>query len=111
MSSLLEGWLHRTSTCRLSLRQKLPSPIMLKVYTDQGCSTCKAATKWLKAKSIAFDEKPIRETPPSIAELKAMLKARGDLKPLFNTSGQDYRAMGIKDKLADMSETEALKLL
>ena len=84
---------------------------MLKVYTYQGCSTCKAATKWLKAKGIAFDEKPIRETPPTPAELKAMLKARGGMKPLFNTSGQDYRAMGIKDKIADMSEAEAVKLL
>jgi arsenate reductase len=84
---------------------------MLKVYTYSGCSTCKSATKWLKANGVAFDEKPIRETPPSVAELKAMLKARGDLKPLFNTSGQDYRAMGIKDKLADMSEADALKLL
>jgi arsenate reductase len=84
---------------------------MLIVYTYQGCSTCKSATKWLKANDVVFDEKPIRETPPSVAELKAMLKERGDLKPLFSTSGQDYRAMGIKDKLADMSEADALKLL
>lgn len=84
---------------------------MLKVYTYSGCSTCKSATKWLKANGVTFDEKPIRETPPPVAELKAMLRARGDLKPLFNTSGQDYRAMGIKDKLTDMSEADALKLL
>ncbi len=84
---------------------------MLKVYSYQGCSTCKAATKWLKAKGIAFEEKPIRETPPTGAELKAMLKARGGIKALVNTSGLDYRAMGIKDKIAGMSEAEALKLL
>ncbi|MBL9134198.1 MAG: arsenate reductase family protein, partial [Verrucomicrobiaceae bacterium] len=30
---------------------------------------------------------------------------------LFNTSGMDYRAMGLKDKLPGMSEDAALKLL
>jgi len=56
--------------------------------------------------------KAIRETPPTVAELAAMLKARGgDLRPLFNTSGQDYRAMGMKEKLPAMSEADALELL
>lgn len=84
---------------------------MLRIYTYQGCSTCKAATKWLKANAIAFEEKPIRETPPSQTELQAMLKAKGDLRPLFNTSGQDYRAQGLKDKLPTLSSKEALALL
>lgn len=85
---------------------------MLKIYTYSGCSTCKNAVKWLKQNEISFDEKPIRETPPTVAELKFMLKAKGgDLRPLFNTSGQDYRTMGIKDKLSGMSGEEALQLL
>lgn len=41
-----------------------------------------------------------------------MLKAQGgQLRLLFNTSGQDYRTMGLKDKLPIMSEEEALQLL
>lgn len=85
---------------------------MLKVYTYQGCSTCKSATKWLKSRGNAFAEVPIRETPPTVPELKAMLKARGgDLRALFNTSGQDYRALGLKDKLPSLSTDEALVLL
>ncbi|HSJ01793.1 MAG TPA: arsenate reductase family protein [Verrucomicrobium sp.] len=85
---------------------------MLKIYTYAGCSTCKNAVKWLKQHSVAFDEKPIRETPPTVAELKTMLKARGgDLRALFNTAGQDYRAMGMKDRLPGLSEAEALDLL
>jgi arsenate reductase len=35
----------------------------------------------------------------------------GDMKALFNRSGQDYRALNLKDKLPTMSEAEALKLL
>ena len=84
---------------------------MLKVYAYQGCSTCKSAIKWLKGKSIAFEEIAIRETPPSVVELKAMLQSRGELRALFNTSGQDYRALNLKDKLPAMSTEEALKLL
>lgn len=85
---------------------------MLTVYAYQGCSTCKNALKWLKAQGIAFQEKAIRETPPTVAELKSMLAAKGgDLRPLFNTSGQDYRALGLKDKLPGLSVDEALQLL
>lgn len=85
---------------------------MLKLYAYQGCSTCRNAIKWLKQKAIPFSEIAIRETPPSVAELRAMLDAHdGDLRRLFNTSGQDYRALGIKDKLVAMSVDDALKLL
>lgn len=84
---------------------------MLTVYAYQGCSTCRNAQKWLEQHHVSHQLKAIRETPPSLPELKAMLKARGELRPLFNTSGLDYRALGIKDKLATMSEDDALKLL
>jgi len=85
---------------------------MLRVYSYQGCSTCKSALKWLKAKAVPFEEIPIRETPPTVAELKAMLAAKGnELRLLFNTSGMDYRALNLKDKLPSMSADEALALL
>lgn len=85
---------------------------MLKVYAYSGCSTCKNALKWLKQHSIPCEETAIRETPPSVAELKAMLAAHdGDLRRLFNVSGMDYRSLGLKDKLPGMSTEEALGLL
>lgn len=85
---------------------------MLKLHAYQGCSTCRNAIKWLKQHDIAFQEIAIRETPPSVADLRAMLDARdGDLRRLFNTSGQDYRALGMKEKLPTMTTDEALKLL
>ena len=40
-----------------------------------------------------------------------MLDHIGDLQKLFNTSGQDYRALGMKDKLPSMGTEEALELL
>jgi arsenate reductase len=84
----------------------------MKIYAYQGCSTCRKALTWLKSHGIEAEVLPIRETPPSVAELRAALKARGgDLRALFNTSGQDYRAMDIKSKLPGMSVDEALTLL
>lgn len=82
------------------------------VYTYANCSTCRDATKWLRSKGVAFEERPIRETPPTVPELKKMLGFQdGDLKKLFNSSGQDYRDMNLKDKFPTLSESEALSLL
>ncbi|HEX2746512.1 MAG TPA: Spx/MgsR family RNA polymerase-binding regulatory protein [Verrucomicrobiales bacterium] len=84
----------------------------MKVYLYQGCSTCRDALKWLKARHVKFEEAAIRETPPTVPELRAALKARdGNLRSLFNTSGMDYRAMGLKEKLPGLSEEESLALL
>ncbi|MBN8456454.1 MAG: arsenate reductase family protein [Verrucomicrobia bacterium] len=85
---------------------------MLTVYCYQNCSTCRNALKWLDQHGIAHRVRPIRETPPSPAELRAALKAKnGDLRKLFNTSSNDYRELGIKDRLDDLSETEAFEIL
>lgn len=82
------------------------------IYTYKNCGSCKKATKWLKERGIAFDEKPIRETPPTVAELKHMLAYQdGELKKLFNTAGGDYRELDMKTKLTEMSEAEAFELL
>ena len=85
---------------------------MLKVYAYSGCSTCKNAIKWLKGHGVAYEERAIRETPPSVAELKTMLSAYdGDVRRLFNVSGMDYRSLGLKDTLPGMSTEAALALL
>jgi len=85
---------------------------MLKVYAYQGCSTCRAALSWLRGKGIPFTEVAIRETPPTLPELRAMLAAHGgQFRAIFNTSGLEYRALGLKDKLSAMPVDEALSLL
>ncbi len=84
----------------------------LKVYEYKNCGTCRKALKYLEEKDISFERIPIRETPPSEAELKSMLKSyNGERKRLFNTSGGDYKSMNMKDRLPGLSDEEAIKLL
>ena len=88
------------------------NPMPLKIYTYKNCGTCKNALKWLDEASIGYENHPIRETPPKVSELKTMLAAMdGNIKKLFNTSGQDYKALNMKDTLPTLSEQEALALL
>ncbi len=84
---------------------------MLTVYTYAQCSTCRRATAWLRAQGIPFVEKPIRETPPTRAELRQALASGLTVRALFNTSGQDYREKDLKTRLPQLSEDEALALL
>jgi arsenate reductase (glutaredoxin) len=85
---------------------------MLKFYQYDKCSTCRNALKFLQTKSIDVKAIPIRESPPSKSELRQMLAHhQGVLTKLFNTSGEEYRRLGLKEKLGAMSEVEALDLL
>ena len=85
---------------------------MLTVYCYQKCSTCRDALKWLDGRGLAYQVKAIRETPPTPAELGTALNAAGgDLRKLFNTSGMDYRALGLKDQLPTMGQAAACELL
>lgn len=84
----------------------------MKVYTYKKCGTCQKAIKWLNENEIEYQEIAIREKPPTKKELKAMLESYdGELKKLFNTSGQDYRSLGLKDKIGSMTEKESIDLL
>lgn len=85
---------------------------MLKFYAYKGCDTCRKARKDLQERGVSFEEIAIRETPPTKAELQKMLAAYGgNIKKLFNTSGGDYRAMQLGQRLPSMDEAEALDLL
>ena len=52
----------------------------------------------------------MRDQPPTIAELKLACDSLG-LKKLLNTSGMDYRSMGLKDILPTLTESATLKLM
>ena len=76
------------------------------------CSTCKKAQKWLDEKGIAYHLRDIKEENPSFDELKAWVEKSGlDIKRFFNTSGQLYKSMALKDQLPSMSTEEKLTLL
>ncbi len=85
----------------------------MKVYVYDGCSTCKKALVYLKSTGRKFELLAIREQPPTKAELRFMLKVyKGKLGKLFNSSGLDYRALGLSAKLKKgLSEEKALDLL
>ena len=84
----------------------------LVVYTYAKCSTCRDAVAWLRREDIAFEERPIRDQPPSLPELRAMLRHQGgEMRRLFNTSGIEYRARGLATQLDTLSEADALALL
>mgnify|MGYP000882735944 FL=1 len=76
------------------------------------CGTCKKAKDWLVKNNIDFVERPIKEENPNEGELKTWIEKSGyPLKRFFNTSGTLYRSLNLKEKLADMSIEEQIKLL
>ncbi|WP_428623608.1 arsenate reductase family protein [Sedimenticola sp.] len=81
----------------------------LKVYLYANCGTCRKAKQYLGEKHIPYTEIPIREQPPSKQELMKMLDAYGGaITRLFNTSGQDYRQGGYKEKLKTLTTDQAI---
>lgn len=76
------------------------------------CSTCRKAKSWLDGHGIAYTDRHIKEDRPTAAELKDWQARSGlPLRRFFNTSGQLYRALGLKEKLPAMTEEEQLRLL
>ncbi|NLV86095.1 MAG: arsenate reductase family protein [Clostridiales bacterium] len=76
------------------------------------CTTCRKAKAFLDDKGIKYDFRDIKTENPSEAELRDWHEKSGlPLKRFFNTSGQQYRALGLSKKLSDMTEDEQFKLL
>ena len=76
------------------------------------CTTCRKAEKWLKDHNVSYESRHIKEENPSYEELKEWYQRSGmDIKKFFNTSGNLYKEMKLKDKLPEMSEEEKLRLL
>ncbi len=84
----------------------------MKVYCYSRCSTCKKALKWLDEHQVSYELVDIKENNPDQQKLKDYYaKGKLALKKFFNTSGMQYRALGLKDKLKEMSEEEQFDLL
>ena len=76
------------------------------------CSTCKKAKKWLDDNGIKYTLRDIVLETPTEEELSKWVKESDlDIKKFFNTSGNKYRELGLKDKLDNMSFDEKVKLL
>ena len=84
----------------------------LKFIQYPKCTTCKKAQKWLEENNIAYESIHIVEQTPTQEQLANLYKKSGlPLKKFFNTSGNKYKELGLKDKLTNMSEEEQLALL
>lgn len=84
----------------------------LLLYHYPRCSTSRKGKKWLEEHGLTFTEIDISKNPPDKETLRAYWKKSGlPLTRFFNTSGQLYRSMGLKDKLPEMDDEEKLTLL
>lgn len=85
---------------------------MIKVYQYDKCSTCRKALAFLDRAGVHYEAIDIVSKPPSKKELKeALTRTKLPLKKLFNTSGQSYREGRFGERLAELSEAEALAAL
>lgn len=76
------------------------------------CTTCQKAQKWLDENGISYTFRDIKMENPTYEELSAWHRRSGlPLKKFFNTSGQLYKSMELKNKLPDMTEDEQFALL
>lgn len=76
------------------------------------CTTCQRARAFLDARGVKYEFRDIKLDNPSETELRrwhALTKL--PLKRFFNTSGLQYKALGLSSKLPSMSEDEQFKLL
>ena len=85
---------------------------MLRVYSYDKCGTCRNAIKWLTANGIAFELIPIVTNPPDVQELAEWIpRSEKPIGKWFNTSGEKYRELGMKDRMATMTEVQKIELL
>ena len=76
------------------------------------CTTCQRAKKFLDDRGVPYTDRHIKEDNPTADELRTWWKESGlPLKKWFNTSGLQYKALGLKDRLPAMGEEEQLALL
>ncbi|NEO88008.1 MAG: Spx/MgsR family RNA polymerase-binding regulatory protein [Spirulina sp. SIO3F2] len=65
----------------------------LKLYGIPNCGTCKKARQWLDDRAITYEFINTKESPPTLEQIKTWVETLGS-KPMRNTSGQAYRALG-----------------
>ncbi|MDD2190804.1 MAG: arsenate reductase family protein [Eubacteriales bacterium] len=76
------------------------------------CTTCKKARVWLDENKIQYEFREIKSDNPNVEELRYWHAKSGlPLKRFFNTSGNIYKELDLKNRLIGMSEEEQLKLL
>ena len=76
------------------------------------CTTCQKAAKWLEAHGLSYEFRDIKQNRPTEDELRLwILKSGLPIKRFFNTSGLQYKALDLKNRLPSMTEEEMIALL
>ena len=83
---------------------------VLTVFSYSRCNTCRKALSWLDDQGFDSEVIDITVTPPSAELLRKAYEQFGQVKPLFNTSGQSYRALGAST-VKSMSDDQAIQAL
>ena len=76
------------------------------------CTTCKKAQAWLDDRQSSYEARDIKLQNPTEDELRQWHAKSGlPLRRLFNTSGLQYKPLGLTEKVPTMSEDEKFTLL
>jgi arsenate reductase len=83
-----------------------------KLYAYPGCSTCRAARRWLDDRSLAYELVDIAREPPDADVLARVAASAGiPVRKLFNTSGQLYREGNYAARLQTWDDRTSLAAL
>ncbi len=85
---------------------------MLTFYEYPKCTTCRRAKAELQGMKVEFEAIDLTVDTPKAEEIKAWMENSDfTIKNFFNTSGQAYRALGLKDKVDSLTADEAATIL
>lgn len=86
--------------------------MMYTFYWYPKCSTCRKAKAVLDQRGIKYEAIDLKATPPQASDFQKWFEnSEFPVKKYFNTSGLVYRALGLKDKLAEMTSDECVTVL
>ncbi len=85
--------------------------IMIRLYGLSHCGTCKKAMAFLDSNDQDYELIDIREEPPKFDQINSALQSGIEAKRMLNTSGQQYRQGGYKDKVVELTTHELAELL
>ncbi len=82
------------------------------LYCHPRCGTCRKAKTWLKEHQVEFEEINLLEKHPGTEEIiQWAAQAKREIRQCFNTSGQRYRELNLKEQLKTMDKERAAELL
>lgn len=85
---------------------------MLYYYQHPTCSTCRNGRKWLDQQGIAYEAIDMIAAPPSKEQLMEWMTLSDlPIARFFNTSGNRYRELGLKETVPTMDKETAAALL